>query len=209
MKKLLLAIFLFANIAMAKAQGAQESTIEINKIKQACALATYNINPDLLEEAFKRRMNTEGLGSGDKSKGFRVYKKVMYKAFGDTECDIYVKIDGKKETSSALVAVSRGYDNFVSGATDEKAMQNMIAFLNGMPEIATAIQLEKDIESGEDALKKADKKYNNSISDGKDLEADKLKLERKIEDNKKEQADLLKAKDDAKAKLDELKAKRK
>jgi hypothetical protein len=208
MKKVLLTLAFISAVLLGNAQEATESSIEIAKVKQACATANFNFSADLLEEALRKRLSTEGLGSGDKSKGFRVYKKVNYKAFGETVCDIYIKIDGKKDNSTATIAVSKGYDNFVSGTTDAKTMDAMKAFLNSMPEISGMLQLEKDIEVSDEAYKKAVKNHNESKEEGEDLAKQHAKIEEKIAENKTNQSNLGKEVEKAKDALEALKAKK-
>jgi hypothetical protein len=209
MKKIVLTLCLglafFCKITFA--QTAVESNIEIMKVNQPCVMATYTFSQDLLDETIKAKFVDAKVASPDKSKGFKIYKGVTYPPFGAEKMDIYIKTDGKKETSICYVALSKGYDNFMTKVTDAETIANVITWLNGLNGGAAKVQLGHDIEAATEANGKSEKKYNSAIEDGKDFQKDLEKLQKKIEDNKTEQAKLLKELEDAKAKVVDLQAK--
>jgi hypothetical protein len=183
-----------------------EGTTEALKAQQPCAMVTYNVSADVMEKALVQRLEKNKL-SYDKSKGFKVYQGVVLPELTTDKVDIYTKVEGKKDNCTVYVLVSKGYDNFVSSKTDEKTFANMKVFLNSMQETANQYQYGLDAEEQANLIKKADKTYNSSVSDGKDLESDKAKIEKKIADNKTEQDNNMKALEAAKAKLVEIKSK--
>jgi hypothetical protein len=189
------------------AQTAVESTIEIMKVNQPCVMATYTFSQDLLDETIKAKFTDAKVASPDKSKGFKIYKGVSYPPFGTDKMDIYIKTDGKKETSICYVALSKGYDNFMTKITDTQTIVNVFAWLNNLSADAAKVKLGHDIEESTSVQSKSEKKYNGMVDDGKDLQKDLEKLQKKMEDNKTEQAKLLKELNEAKAKLTELQAK--
>ena len=205
-KTSLILSLLFVIIGFAtSAQNATESTINIMKVSHPCVMATYNFSQDLLDETIKGRMESAKVPSPGKSKGFRVYRGVNLPEFGTEKMDIYMKTDGKKESSICYVAVSRGYDNFMTAKSDSATISAVENWLNTMVAYASANQWRHDIEDQESVTKKCDKAYNSSVVDGKYYQKDLEKLQRKIEDNKAEQAKLLRELESAKAKLEELK----
>jgi hypothetical protein len=202
---IVLACLIFANVC--HAQSAVESNIEIAKVNQPCIMATYNFSEDLLIETIKAKMTEAKVPSPDKSKGFKVYSGVVLPAFGTEKLDIYIKTDGKKQTSICYIAISKGYDNFISKTTDTTTIANVMAWLNNLNGDASKIQLGHDIEDGTSMQNKSDKRYNSSVEDGKDLQKDLEKVQQKILENKAEQAKLLKELEEAKAKVLDLKSK--
>jgi tRNA pseudouridine-54 N-methylase len=196
---------LISNIG--KAQNASETNIEIMKVSQPCVMATYNFSQDLLDETIKGKFAEAKASSPDKSKGFKIYKGVIFPEFGADKFDVYIKTDGKKETSIAYVAVSKGYDNFVKKETDTAIVNNVTRWMNNLTTGANLVQLNHDIEDAQEVQKKSDKKYVASVEDGKDLQKDMEKLLKKIEDNKALQAVLLKELNDQSSKLNTLKEK--
>jgi hypothetical protein len=203
--KLLFTTCLIAISASMFGQAVQGST-EALKAQQPCAMSTYSVNADVMEKALVDRLEKSKL-SYDKSKGFKVYKGVVLPEITTDKVDIYTKVEGKKDNCTVYVLVSKGYDNFISEKSDEKVFANMKTFLNSMQETANQYQLGLDAEEQASIIKKADKTYNSSVSDGKDLESDKAKIEKKIAENKTEQETNMKALEAAKTKLAEIKAK--
>jgi hypothetical protein len=105
--------------------------------------------------------------------------------------------------------VSKGNDRFLSDTLDAVTFTNAKTYLGNVRNSVEAYSLELDITAQEDAVKKADKKYNSLIDDGLDLEKRKRKIEQDIEENKVNQQ---KQKDEAEKQrqmLLTLKAKRK
>jgi hypothetical protein len=209
MKRILFLSFAFIalNTISVSAQMATSSTIEILKGAQPCVMATFPFSEDLLMETIKLKMERAKLDGPDKAKGgFKVYKAASYADFGNEKFDIYFKTDGKKESSICYMALSRGYDNFVNKDKDEVVFLAMMDYMNSLKEDAAKVKLGHDIEDAQEANAKAEKTYNNSVNDGKDYEKDLEKLKKKIEDNKAAQEKLMKEWNDAKTKLQELKA---
>jgi hypothetical protein len=194
-------------ISSINAQNASESNIDIAKVSQPCVMATYNFSQDLLDETIKLKFAEAKASSPSKMKGFKKYEGVNFPEFGPDKMDVYIKTDGKKETSIAYIAVSKGYDNFVKKETDSAIVNNVVRWMNNLTAGAGSVQLNHDIDDAQELQKKSDKKYQSSVEDGKDLANDLEKLKKKIEDNKAEQAMLLKELNDQNAKLEALKAK--
>ena len=69
--------------------------------------------------------------------------------------------------------------------------------------------LEMQINDQQDAVNKADKKYNNLIDEGQGLEKKRISIEKDIENNKKDQANQLTDIDKQKQLLETLKSSRK
>jgi predicted RNA-binding protein with RPS1 domain len=209
MKRTLLLLTSIICSAVAIAQQAAESTVEALKAQQPCVTVSYNMNPDVVESALKQKLDNAKLGSGDKSKGYRVYKGVNLPDISPDKIDIYTKVEGKKENATVYFLVSKGYDNFISSKSDPDMFKKVMAYVNTLQADAVSYQLNLDIKAAEEEQAKAEKKYNNSVDDGKDLQSDKTKIEKKIEENKAEQEKLAAELEKAKAKLAELNGKKK
>ena len=72
-----------------------------------------------------------------------------------------------------------------------------------------AYDLEQQIVAQEDAVKKANKKYNNLVDDAASLEKKRKNIEKDIDDNKKAQTNQQTEIEKQKQKLDTLRSKRK
>jgi hypothetical protein len=201
----ILAIGLFTNIL--NAQNASYSSIEVLKIVRPCVMNTYNFSQDLLDETIKKKFAEAKVDNPDKSKGYKIYRGVSFPAFGSEKLDIYIKTDGKKETSICYIAVSKGYDNFLNPTTDSATMAMVAAWMNELNAGASKVELTHKVEESTDMTNKAEKKYKQSVDDGDDYQKQLEKLKNKIEENKNEQARIKKEMEDEQAKLKALKEK--
>ncbi|MFT4060854.1 MAG: hypothetical protein QM642_00700 [Edaphocola sp.] len=206
-KSVLTAAAMFAAAFQATAQSARETTAKYNKTDAPAVSADYNKNKDVVEDALKTQMAKEGIGKPGSSKGYMLWKGVTWTNVSTEKVDVYAKVEGKKEQATVTILLSKGYDNFANSTSDPNAINKIKDFLNSFTEKLNAYDLGLNIKEQEEIVKKAEKEYNGSVSDGKDLESEKSKIEKKIEDNKKTQADKQKALQTEQAKLDALKAK--
>jgi hypothetical protein len=114
-----------------------------------------------------------------------------------------------KDNSTLTLLISKGYDNFASDSSDATLINNGKQYLNGIRDMIAAYDLELQIQAQEDAVAKADKKYNNLVEDGESLEKKRKNIEKDIEDNKKNQANQKSETEKQRQILDTLRGKRK
>ena len=147
------------------------------------------------------------------SKGYTVYKGVRMAELSTDALDLYFSVDkiSKKDKGNSVVImmISKGFDSFVSDTSDARLIENAKTYLVNLRDVVAAYDLELQINEQEDAVKKADKKYNNLVDDAADLQKKKKKLEdqisQNITDQKSQQDEIARQKQV----LDNLKAKRK
>lgn len=210
MKNTLKSIALVLAIAAtgtATAQNAHESSVKINKTNENAVVADFNKPADVVEAALKDRLEKEGLGKMKNSKGFMTYAGTLWNSVSSDKLDVYFKVEGKKDKSTVSVLVSKGYNNFVTSGSDAKIIGNVKAFLNDFAAYTNSYQLTLDIKAQEEAIKKAEKAYSNSVDNNKDLLSQKEKLEKRIAESNNEQILKQKALDEEKKKLNDLKVK--
>src|SRR6218665_2010544 len=186
MKKMLNALTLVMALAIggtATAQNAHESSVKFNKTNENAVVADYEKPADIVEAALKKQLESEGLTKGKNSKGYLTFSGIQWSKVSNEKVDVYFKVEGKKEKSTVTVFISKGYDNFISSGSDSRAIDNVKGFLNGLVHHATAHQHSLNIAAQEEAIKKAEKAYNSSSESGKDLIAQKEKLEKRIAEN--------------------------
>ncbi|MFM2386322.1 MAG: hypothetical protein RL660_1079 [Bacteroidota bacterium] len=210
MRKLLIAMatacFLLVSTT-STAQQATDGTVEVLKAAQPCAVINFdNMDADLLESTLKQYLEDNKISTGDKSKGVRVLKGVVWPELSPEKRDYYIKIDGKKGKSTMYLASSKGYTNFITKDADKEDFQRMIDFLTNFNKLATKYQLGLDVKAAQEEEKKAEKTYNGSVKDGEDLAQELENIKKKIEENKAEQAKKQAALEEAKKKLAELEA---
>jgi hypothetical protein len=190
MKKLLLSTLLLCSICVIKAQQAFESSTSFKKAN----VPSIQIEANSVEKISKKSVmdNLERrIGKSKDEKGFSVFKGVRVPEIGPDVYDIYVMVDklkANKEKSIITMMVSMGNENFVSNLTNPEVFNNAKRYVEGMLPWVASGDLERQIKDQEDEIKKAEKKYNNSIDDGNDLQKRKANIERDIEQNKNDQA---------------------
>jgi len=207
MKKILCSLaLLVAAAGTVMAQQVRETAVKFNKTSEPALVAEYDKPAGIVEAALKDRLEKEGLGKMKSSKGFMTYKGVLWNSVSSDKLDVYFRVEGKKDKSAVTVLVSKGYDNFISSGSDARTMDNVRAFLGGFMAHAQAYQLGLDIKAQEEAIRRAEKAYNSSVDNNKDLLAQKEALEKKIAENNNDQLLKQKALEEEKKKLGDLKA---
>ena len=188
------------------AQNAHEGRVKFMKGDQNAIIADYDLPKEVVEDALKERLEKAGLGKKSSEKGFMVYKGTMWTEVSADKLDVYAKVEGKGDKATIVMLVSKGYDNFISGASDAEKVQKVQTFLNSFLKDAKAYQLRLAIAAQEEVVKKADRTRKESGEDGDKLMKDKEKIEKQIAENKTDQEKKQGGLDSEKKKLDELKA---
>ena len=200
--------FCFFAAATLHAQGAHEGNIRFAKTERPGLLAEYPYSKGIVENALHARLEKAGIGKPKSQKGFDSYQGVNWPDISAEQVDVYTNVDanGKDNQSTVVLLVSKGYDNYVSTATDPVIAAKLKAFLDGLTADIQAGQHLADIGGQEEIVRRAEKAYKDADDDGNKLARDKERLEKQIAENaaeKSKRGDVLNAE---KAKLDALKA---
>lgn len=216
MKKIIFTILsvLIATSAIL-AQDISVGKASINKTDRPVVMAKYTMPAAIVMSALKAKLKEDKISKSGKAKGgFRVYKGVSVPALSDDMLDIYTKVSGKKENSTLYMAVSRGYDNFVSADSDSAMMGKIKSYVKGLVGNINIEKIKIDIAAQAKVVKKADNAKASAEKTGKKLISEQKDLEKRIasnkskqEDNKKAQASTAKKLQEEDAVLSELKAK--
>ena len=190
MKYILAFIISIVFSAVSFAQSHTE-TVTYQKISRQAVVNEIPFPEKTVRDAIDDKMGQMGY-KGKDVKGFTVYKSVRLADLGSDSYDLYFSADRKsrkeKEYSNLTLMISKGFDNFVADSSDSRLISNAKNYLDSIKIMIGAYDLEQQIIAQEDAIKKADKKYNNLVEDGQDLEKKKRNIEKDIEDNIKNQA---------------------
>lgn len=200
-------LFAFAGIAQSRT-----TTVEFQKINRQAIINEFPFAEKTTRNAIDDKFEKMGY-KGKDVKGYVVYRGVSLANIGPDSYDLYFMVDrkSKKEKDIAVVTmlISKGFDSFLSDSTGTNVMNNGKRYLDSLISVIAAYDLELQIKDQEDALKSNEKKAANLIGDGEDLQKEKQKIERKIEENIKNQASQKLEVEKQKQILDVLKAKRK
>ena len=162
--------------------------------------------------AIDDRMAKQGI-KGKSNKGFMVYHGVMLPDMGGSVLDFYFSVDRKskkdKENSLITLMVSKGGENFITDSSDALLMGKVKAWLDTLGNMVAVYDLEQQIASQEDKVKKNERKLKNLQDEGKDLVKKRKKTEEEINDNNKAQASQQEELENQKKTLETLKGNRK
>lgn len=171
------------------AQNPQEGNIRFNKADRNGVIANYSTSQSITEQTVVNKLAVAGLTKKSKTKGYMLYKQVNWPAITPETVDVYVKVGGNKKKSTVSLLVAKGYDNFISSASDATAMNNMKEFLNSLPQDISAYNAELVLKAQEKKVAAAKEEYERSM--------------RKTNEAKKQQQEHDKAKEEKLKKLEE------
>ncbi len=190
----------------------KKTTTEYQKIARPALVNEVPFPVNTIEDAIEDAFSKMGY-KGSSSKEFMVYKGVRLKEFGAEAYDIYFMVDKKskrdKENSMVTMMLSKGFDAFISDTSGAEVYRRAGIYLDSLRNTVAAYDLEQQIKAQEEELKKAEKKKENILDEGKEHAKKKRKLEQDIEDNNKEHKMHLKELEKQMQILETLKSKRK
>ncbi len=217
MKKTLFTLLtILCTAGFLSAQDVSMSKASISKTERPVIQASYTMPSSIVSDALSEKLKESNIkGSGDKVKGgFRVYKGVSIDEISDEKLDVYTKVSGKKNNSTLYMAVSRGYDNFVSTETDPELAQKTMAYIKSMMKNVNVALLKQDIVNQAKVVNSVTKTQKSEDKSGSKLRSQQKSLENDLKSNKaaQEKNDKLQEKANSKvkeeeAKLSELKSK--
>ena len=194
--------------AVLLAQGAHDAGIKFGKTERTGFAVEYPYSKGITENAVREQLEKAGLGKAKTEKGFLSYQGVKWGALSPTQVDVYVKVEANKADNRSTISllISKGYDNYVSSASDPEMAVKLKSFLDGLlPEIKNG-QAQADIQAQEEVVRRAEQSFKDAEAEGARLAREREKLEKQIADNntekQKQAADL----GSAKARLGQMKA---
>lgn len=183
-KTLLLAALIF--IAVASFAQARSVTAEYQKINQPAIEIEIPFPEKTVVKSFVDYFEHLGY-KGKETKGYFTFKEVRLPKIGPGIYDIYFKADRKsrreKDNTILTFLLSNGYEKFLSGSENDSVINNAKQFLNEQQNNVATFDLEMQITTQDEIIKKEDKKLANLLEDGVDLAKKKEKIESEIQDN--------------------------
>lgn len=199
----------FNSMVYAQSQSVQ---VEYQKVLRPALVNEIPFGVKTIENAIEESFSKMGYKKSS-SKGFDVFKGVHLTQLGPDPYDLYFMVDKKsrrdKENSTVTMMISKGFDEFVSQASDEALFTKSKNYLDSIRNMIASYDLEQQISAQEDEVKAADKKNTDLQDESVDLEKKKRKLDDQISKNMKEQQNQVKELEKQRQILDVLKSKRK
>ncbi len=133
---------------MVKSQVVNESAIKIGKTPANGFVAiSRNSKADLID-ILKDQLGAEGLKKHGRKHKFTDYKGVVWHVTGANRVDLYYKVTGNKKRSKVYFIASKGYDNYITSATDQTNSAAITAYL-GTLDAAVAKKEELKVKEAE------------------------------------------------------------
>ncbi|HYF33418.1 MAG TPA: hypothetical protein VD993_19975 [Chitinophagaceae bacterium] len=200
-------------VAGSYAQEITEGKIDYQRKDQPALIMEVPYPPEVVEDAIKDYLNRRG-SKASSSRGFQLFKGTKLSDLDTEGNDLYFKVERKsrkeKDASVVYLFVTRPNENPTTRvATETPDLSSARSFLQGMMPSVEAYNLEVDIAGQENAVKKAEKRYDRLQEDASDMQKRLKKLENDIEDNKKEQEKQKQEIERQKNMLESMKGKRK
>lgn len=200
-----------------------DGVVEYQKTKQFAKMFDFNYPARDLESAIEKYLEKNGTKVRS-NKGMSYSKKVKLSSAEDRYYDVYYKVSGKGKgdnaTSTLTVILAEPDENILlrpavtdaetAGTTAPASFAGTAAlgFFNDLGTVVGNHQYEKQVMQYEEEFKKAERKYNKLIDDGKDLERRKQRIEKEIADNIQEQEKQAREVEKAKGLLEQIRAKK-
>ncbi len=211
MKKFSLSFIAVSTALFSLAQARYTST-EFQKVMRPAVVADIPFPEKTISNAIEDKMSKSGY-KGKSVKSFTMYPGVHLNELGSGNYDLYFMVDRvsrkDKGNSTVTLMLSKGFDAFVSDSSDATVVESAKTYLNNLRDMVAAYDLEMQISEQDDVIKKTDKKYNNLVDDGTDLQKKKRKIEEQIVENTAAQAAQKTETEKQRQVLETLKAKRK
>jgi hypothetical protein len=197
-------ILFMASSSMVNGQKIKNDEVKILKGKRAVITAEFDIPAKIMEKVVLDHLSDEGLRRPSKKSGFYIYEKVTFGKISSDILDYYVKIEGKKNKSTVIFAVSKGYDNFIS-QSEGGIYSKFGSVFKSIDEKAQKAFIDEQLKEQQKVVDKTKKRYDRLVSEGKSLQKDKENIENKIKKNAKDQEGMKKQLEEEQSKLKSIK----
>ena len=144
----LCALLLISAIATAQDVKVKEVMIKKGSGKIPGFVATYRHSRAATKDAIRGATATMGLKHTHHKKGWYFYKGAVWQSISPNKGDYYYKVRGKKKKAKVYFIASKGYDNYVTSATDGSLANNINAFLQDLNARIAAMEKIQELQQG-------------------------------------------------------------
>ncbi len=113
-------------------QQAKEEKVKVGKTEMTGFVATSKYDKTLVDEALTQKLTEAGLTKHGKKKKFYTFMGASWPAVSATKMDIYYKVSKKKHKAKIYVVASKGYDNYITAASDATTATNITNFIGSI-----------------------------------------------------------------------------
>jgi hypothetical protein len=191
MRHLLFAGLICLFAVVAKGQQAYDSKLDYQKTSIATVSIELAYSQDVVEDAIRDYMEKRGYKNSN-TRGFTLYRGARLDSTDTNPRDLYFKVEKKKKDKEfsviSLFSTKTNMDILSRDSTDSGQSDRAKSFLNNIVPYIDAHNLEVQIGSQQETLKKAQKKQNNLLNEQADLEKKLRKYQDELAQNKIDQA---------------------
>lgn len=184
MKKLALLTFVLFSYVHSFSQPIVTIT-DYQKIQEPAIQYEIPYTEDVVTQALEDTLEKQGYKGNNKG-GFTMYRDVHLAAIGPDTYNLYFKVErkSKNEKDASIVTMMLQKDDiFISEATDMDIVTNAKSYIQNLKGISQSYDLEEQINDQTDAVRKADQRLNNLVSDSVDIAKKEAKIQLQIQDN--------------------------
>lgn len=152
-----------------------EGNEKMGKTKIWCFSTVFPYEKSITIETIEKTLANANLKRSARKKNFMIYRGATWPAMSHNKCDYYYKVKSKKGKTTVYLAVSKGYDNFVTTANDADISKNIKDYLDELGhKIVNAIAI-KEKEAELKQIEKKNAEINKQLEQSKKEEAEKAK----------------------------------
>ncbi|HTI08506.1 MAG TPA: hypothetical protein VL832_08105 [Puia sp.] len=191
MRKILLLLILVIVIKTHARCQAFATKIDYQKTQQSAAGIQLAYESGSVEDAVKEYMTKKGYKSAS-SKGFIVFRAATLDSTDTEGSDLYFTVARKSRkekdiTLITLLPTKKQEDILARAQTDDPRIEKAKSFLDNMAPFIDAYEVQLQLNSQTEVVKKAEKKLNSLLSDENDLNKKIRRLQDDSAQNKKDQ----------------------
>ncbi len=158
----------------------KEGTLKMGKKKMPCQYAEYPFDKAHTQASIDKMMGREELKRSARKKGVNIYRGIVWTAIAPTKNDYYIKVKSKKGNTIVYLAVSKGYDNYVTLTNDPLIAGKTNYFLKKLNgQISNDIFIEKN-ETELKVMEAKNEQASQELKEAKKAQAEKAKEVEKL-----------------------------
>lgn len=159
-------------------QKIKEENIKIGKAEAKGFIATSKYSKTQVAEAMSEELERVGLRKHGKMKKFYTYLGADCPTLSPNKIDVYYKVQKKKHHAKIYFIASKGYDNYITSASDAAITANINTFLGG---IDAVVAHNEAIKQKEQEVKMAAEKLDQDKAAMQKAADEKVRKEKELQ----------------------------
>ena len=166
----------------------QNGTASFNRSTESAIVYNLPYSDEAVTNGLENKM--KNWGKAKKAKGYSMYRSVLISDISNEPITLYFSVEKKSSkdnnNSSLTMLIANEQDRFYKADEHSELFSKAKLFVNSFKEPVEAADLELQINTQDETVKKNDKKLKKLRDDSIDYEKQKKKLEEKMAQNVKD-----------------------